>query len=75
MHHFLISLFSLSFLSLRLKGEETLKYHVTVGPRTEKFNIVSNNDGHTHKCDFSIPDWEYSFWPNLVQNIKIVSLR
>ena len=31
------------FLSLRLEEEETLKYVVSVGPRVEKFNIVSKN--------------------------------
>ena len=28
---------------------------VSVGPRSEKFDIVSNNHGRTRKCDFCIP--------------------
>ena len=31
------------FLSLRLKGGETLKYRCVCWPRTEKFNTVSND--------------------------------
>ena len=27
---------------------------VSVGPRSEKFNIVSNDHGHTQKCDFCL---------------------
>ena len=30
-------------LSLRVERVETLKYVVSVGPRSEKFNIVGNN--------------------------------
>ena len=40
---------------------------VSVGPRTEKFNIVSNNHGCTHKCDISVFDQKYSFWVILVK--------
>ena len=35
-----------------------------------KFNIVSNEQGHIQKRNFL----EYRFWANLVQKIKIVSL-
>ena len=34
---------------------------MSVGPRTEKFNIASNDHGHTQKCNFSVLDWKYSF--------------
>ena len=40
------------YLSLRLKGEETLKCRCVYQPRAEKFIIVSKNHGHTQKCDF-----------------------
>ena len=62
-------------LSLRLEGEETLKSRcVCIGLRAEKFNIVNNDHGGRHKCDFSASDRKYPFWTNLVQNIRIVSL-
>ena len=41
-------------LSPRLEGEETLKYVVSVGPRAEKFNTVSNNHGYTQKSNFCV---------------------
>ena len=81
---------------------------MSVGPRAEKFNIVSNDHGRTHglflrkfgqeknqNCQFklkfgtltnlnmqnsvvvftfSILDQKHTFWANLVQKIKIVSL-
>ena len=47
---------------------------VFVGPRAEKFNIVSNHHGRTYKCDFSVSNRKYLLWANLVQNIKIVTL-
>ena len=43
-------------------------------PHAEKFNIVSNDHGRTHKCDFSVSGREYLFWASLVEDIKIVSL-
>ena len=45
------------FLSLRLEGEETLKYRCVCRPppRTERFNIVSNDHGRTQKY----PLWEF----------------
>ena len=61
-------------MSLQLKGEETLNTVVSVGPRAEKFNIVSNDHGRTQNCDFSVFAWKYPFWANLVQKLKIVSL-
>ena len=39
-------------MSLRLEGVETLKYRCVCQPRSEKFNIVNNDHGHTQKCDF-----------------------
>ena len=62
-----------NLLSLQLKGEETFAV-VSVGPCTEKFNVVSNDHGHSQKCGFSVLDRKYPFWRNLVQKIKIVSL-
>ena len=47
---------------------------MSVGPRVEKFNIVSSDHGRTHKCDFSVFDRKLLFWANLVKKIKIVSL-
>ena len=47
---------------------------MSVGSRAGKFNIVSNNHGHTEKCDFFALVRKYHFWENLVQKIKIVSL-
>ena len=43
-------------MSLRLEGENNV---VSVGPRAEKFNIVSNDHGGTHKCDY------YRFQPEI----------
>ena len=63
-----------SLLSLRLEGEETLKYRCVRQPRAEKFNIVRKDHGRTHKCDFSVSHQKFPFRGNLVQNIKIVSL-
>ena len=63
-----------SFLSLRLEGEETLKYRCICRSRAEKFNIVSNDHGHPHKFDISVSDRKYHFWAHLGQKIKIISL-
>ena len=54
-------------LSLWLEGEQTLKYVVSVGPRAEKFNIVCNDHGRTHKCYFSVFDQKFPFRANLVK--------
>ena len=40
---------------------------MSVGPRAEKFNIVSNDHGRTYKCDFSVFERKYPFWANLVK--------
>ena len=45
-----------------------------VGPRAEKFDIVSNDHGFTQKCDFSVLDQKYSLWANFVQKFIIVKL-
>ena len=34
----------------------------------ENFNIVSNDHGRTHKCDFSVFFQKFSFWTNLDKN-------
>ena len=47
---------------------------MSVYRHVEKYNIVSNDSGHTQKCDFFILDRKYPFLGNLVQKIKIVSL-
>ena len=66
---------TLRLLSLRLEGEEILKYRCVCRPRAEKFNIVSNDHGHTHKCHFSFFDRKYPFLANLVKKkIKTVSV-
>ena len=40
--------------SLRLEGVETLKYRHVCRPRSEKFNVVSNDHGRTQKFDFCV---------------------
>ena len=37
------------YLSLQLEGAETLKYRCVCGPRSEKFNIVSDDHGRKLK--------------------------
>ena len=41
---------------------------------TENFNLLSNDQGGTQKCDFSVLVRKYPFWTNLVQKIKVASL-
>ena len=57
-------------LSLRLEGQDTLKYYCVCRSRAEKFYILSNDHGRTHKCDFFVFDWKLSFWANLVKKSK-----
>ena len=40
---------------------------MSVGPHAEKFNIVSNNHGHTRKSYFSVFDQKFPFWANLIK--------
>ena len=48
---------------------------VSVSPRAEKFNMISNNHGWTQaKVRFCVLDLKYPFCAHLVQKIKIVSL-
>ena len=47
---------------------------VSVGHRAEKFNVVSNDHGRTHKWDFSVFDQKYPFQANLVKKVKTLSL-
>ena len=58
-------------LSLRLEGEETLKYHFVFEPRSEKFTIVSNDHGHTEKGDLCVSVCKTNFrdhhTPNTIQ--------
>ena len=52
---------------LRLEGGEKFKNaSVSVGPRAVKYNIVSKDLGLRQKCDFSVQDWKYPIWANLV---------
>ena len=44
--------------------------YVSVGPRTEEFDIVSNNHGRKKKCDFFVFDRKHPFWANLVKKKK-----
>ena len=48
---------------------------VSIGPLAEKFNIVSNDHGHTQRCEFSVLDRNHLFGANLAQKIKIGSLN
>ena len=48
---------------------------MSVGSSADKFNTVSNDHGHTPKCDFPVLDRKYTFWVNLIQKIKIASLN
>ena len=43
---------------------------MSVGPLVEKFNMVSNDHGRMHKCDFSVFDRKFPFWANLVKKIQ-----
>ena len=43
---------------------------MSVSPRAEKFNIVSDDHGPTHKCNFSVFDQKFSYWANLVKKIQ-----
>ena len=49
------------FLSLRLEGEETLKYRCVCRPLSEKFNVVSNDQGGTQKSDFCVLVFKTNF--------------
>ena len=40
----------------------------------EQFNKITNDHGHTQKCEFSVLDRKHPSWANLAQTIKIVSL-
>ena len=66
---------SASLLSLRLKGEKTLKWPCVCWPRVEKFDIVSNDHGRTQNYSFSVLDQKYPFCLFLVQNVKTDILR
>ena len=42
------------YLSLRLERVEALKYRCVCRPRSEKFNIISNDHGRVQKCNFCV---------------------
>ena len=46
---------------------------MSAGPLAEKFNLVSNDHGWTHKWDFSVFNWKFLFWASLVKKIKVVN--
>ena len=60
---------SVVFSSLRLEGEETLKYCCVC---RSPCGIVyySNDHGITHKCDYSVFDRKFAFRANLVKKKK-----
>ena len=58
----------------RLEGKKTLRYRCFVGPRAEKFNIVSNDHGRTHKYNFSVFNRKSPFWANLLKTNQNISL-
>ena len=43
---------------------------LSVGPPTEKFNIVSNNDKRTRKCGFPVSDRKCHFSGKINQNCQ-----
>ena len=49
--------------------KEILKYCCVGRPPTEKFHIVSNDNGCRQNCNFSVLDRKYAFWVNLVARI------
>ena len=44
-----------------------IKIALCLSAPAEKFNVVSNDHGRTHKCDFSVSDRKYPFCANLVK--------
>ena len=44
---------------------------MSVGPRAEKFNTVSNDHGSMHRPDFSVFDGKFPFWVKLVKKSKL----
>ena len=54
-------------LSVTRRRRDIKNTVVPVSPCAEKFNIVGNGHGRTHKCDFSVFDRKFPFWENLVK--------
>ena len=48
-----------------------IKIPLSVGPGTEKFNIVRNSHGCTQNCDFFVLDRKYPFRASLAQKSKL----
>ena len=48
---------------------------MSVGPRAEKFNVVSNDHGRTHKCNLSVVDQKCPFWTNLIKKTNKQNCR
>ena len=47
---------------------------MSASPRAEKFNIVSNDHGRTHKYNFSVFNRKSPFWANLLKTNQNISL-
>ena len=60
------------FLSMQLEREEAV---LSVGPRADKFSLVSSDHGRTPKCDFSVFDRKYRFWANLFKRTLKSSVK
>ena len=54
----MLTVFIVSAARRRRDIENTVLF---VGRYVQKFNIVSNDHGHTQKCDFFVLDWKYPF--------------
>ena len=53
----------------------TLKYHVSVDPRAEKFDIVSNDQGRTQKCNFLFLTRNTILGQTYSQNPKLFKMK
>ena len=45
---------------------------MSIGPRTERFNIVSNNHGRTQTCKFFVLDWNMKYVEWNMQNWMVM---
>ena len=49
------------FIVSATRRSRDIKIQLSVGPRSEKFNIVSNDHERTQRCDFCIPVCQTNF--------------
>ena len=63
-----------ALLALIIVSATRRRTAVFVGPRVEKFNVVSNDRGRTHKCDFSVFDRKFPSWANFVKKKSKLSV-